>query len=85
MTSDSFRLMLTCSLSLYIHDVQVSLCIKVMILNFSFSNIVIYVSGFSVQHIGRDYVSKILVKLKQEGPEALNRSPEYTGQRSNII
>ena len=23
--------------------------------------------------------------VKQEGHEALNRSPEYTGQRSNII
>ena len=22
--------------------------------------------------------------LKQEGPEALNRSPDYTGQKSNI-
>ena len=51
------------SLSLYIHDVQGNLCIKVMIFNFSFSNIVIYISGFSMQHIGRDYVSKILEKL----------------------
>ena len=34
-----------------------------MIFNFSFSNIVIYISGFSMQHVGRDYVSKILEKL----------------------
>ena len=29
--------------------------------------------------------SAVLKKFKQEGHEALHRSPEYTGQRSNII
>ena len=27
---------------------------------------------------------KIKLVIEQEGPEALNRSPEYTGQKSNI-
>ena len=27
---------------------------------------------------------KLLFREKQEGPEAQNRSPEYTGEKSNI-
>ena len=57
--------------------------------------------GFSIVSSGGHYVQRIeaikaiLVEghprnfsvnyFKQEGPEALNPSPEYTGQRSNII
>ena len=31
-----------------------------------------------------EYVRNLAEQMEQEGPEALNRSPEYTGQKSNI-
>ena len=78
MTSDSFRPMLTGSL--YIHDVQVSLCIKVMIFNFSFSNIVIYIYIYIYQVVscsiwGWSGGAKVLGKLPVPGrPTTLDNS-----------